>query len=322
AGAAAGQVAIRRAHGERPGDHVHGRHHMGLQVQVAAQVAGVRRARGAGRRPPAPGLRLPDAAGSGAVRPVSNGDLVTVPRRAGRHGAQPDRRGGVRGHATVEAPAHPAGRELGADEPKPCVALEVERCRRCAAQGLHRVGAVPAARAAQHRPVLLARLGEQAMSPELAYRAVVLLLWALVAVHSWVCRGLFWDGASFLAIVLDTRTFHDFYPARAHVAWVTQAPVLLLIKAGVSDTRLLSIVYSATLFAVPTAIYQVALRRVRGDAVLLGVVLAIIAVVYLPTWFFIIGEFNTTYAAATWAMAILLTDRDFSRRGAAILFGL
>ena len=160
------------------------------------------------------------------------------------------------------------------------------------------------------------------MSPELAYRAVVLLLWALVAVHSWVCRGLFWDGASFLAIVLDTRTFHDFYPARAHIAWVTQAPVLLLIKAGVSDTRLLSIVYSATLFAVPTAIYQVALRRVRGDAVLLGVVLAIIAVVYLPTWFFIIGEFNTTYAAATLAMAILLTDRDFSRPGAAILLGL
>ena len=81
------------------------------------------------------------------------------------------------------------------------------------------------------------------MSPELAYRTVVLLLWLLVALNGWVCRGLFWDGASFLAIVLDTRTFHDFYPARAHVAWLTQTPVLLLAKAGVSDTRLLSMVY-------------------------------------------------------------------------------
>jgi hypothetical protein len=160
------------------------------------------------------------------------------------------------------------------------------------------------------------------MSPESAYRAVVLLLWALVALNSWVCRGLFWDGASFLAIVLDTRTFHDFYPARAHVAWVTQAPVLLLIKAGVSDTRLLSMVYSATLFALPTALYQLALRRVRTDAVLLGTILAILAVVYLPTWFFIIGEYHTTYAAATAAMAILLTGRGLSRRDGAILCGL
>src|SRR5258708_1851588 len=160
------------------------------------------------------------------------------------------------------------------------------------------------------------------MSPEFAYRAVVVLLWALVALNSWVCRGLFWDGASFLAIVLDTRTFHDFYPARAHVAWVTQAPVLLLIKAGVSDTRLLSIVYSATLFALPTALYQFALRRARGDAVLLGTILAIVAVVYLPTWFFIIGEYHTTYAAATAVMAILLTGRGLSRRDGAILCGL
>src|SRR5258708_18187769 len=160
------------------------------------------------------------------------------------------------------------------------------------------------------------------MSPEFAYRAVVVLLWALVAVNSWVCRGLFWDGASFLAIVLDTRTCHEFYPARADVAWVPQAPVLLLIKAGVSDTRVLSIVYSATLFALPTALYQFALRRVRSDAVLLGAILAILAVVYLPTWFFIIGEYHTTYAAATAAMAILLTGPGFSLRDGALLCGL
>ena len=150
----------------------------------------------------------------------------------------------------------------------------------------------------------------------------MILLWALVALNSWVCRGLFWDGASFLAIMLDTGSFHDFYPARAHVAWATQVPVLLLIKAGVHDTRLLSMVYSATLFALPTALYHLALRRVRADAVLLGAVLAILAMVYLPTWFFIIGEFNTAYAAATLAMAIVLTTSGFDRRDGAILFGL
>jgi hypothetical protein len=160
------------------------------------------------------------------------------------------------------------------------------------------------------------------MSPGSVYRAVTLLLWALVALNSWVCRGLFWDGASFLAIVLDTHTFNDFYPARAHVAWVTQTPVLLLAKAGVSDTRILSMVYSATLFALPTALYQLALWRVRADAVLLGTTLAILAAVYLPTWFFIIGEYHTTYAAATAAMAILLTGHGLNRRDGAILCGL
>ena len=41
--------------------------------------------------------------------------------------------------------------------------------------------------------------------------------------------------------------------------------------------------YSATLFALPTALYHLALARVRGDAVLLGIVIAVIATVYLPT---------------------------------------
>ena len=160
------------------------------------------------------------------------------------------------------------------------------------------------------------------MSPRFAYRAVVLLLWALVALNSWVCRGLFWDGASFLAIVLDTHTINDFYPARAHVAWVTQTPVLLLAKAGVTDTHLLSMVYSATLFALPTALYQLALWRARADLVLLAAVVAIVALVYLSTSFFIIGEYHTTYAAATAATMIMFTGKGFSRRDGALLCAL
>ena len=40
---------------------------------------------------------------------------------------------------------------------------------------------------------------------------------------------------------------------------------------------------------------------------LLGIVIAVIAAVYLPTCFFIIGEYNTTYAAVVAAMAVTLT---------------
>ena len=112
----------------------------------------------------------------------------------------------------------------------------------------------------------------RAMRPVAAYRAVVLLVWGLAAYATVTCRGLFWDGSSFLVNILDHGHFHDFYVARAHVDWVTQMPVLLLAKLGVRDTRLLAMAYSAALFALPTALYHLALARVRHDAVLLGIV--------------------------------------------------
>ena len=102
------------------------------------------------------------------------------------------------------------------------------------------------------------------MPVSVLYRGIVLLLWALAAWNSWVCRGLFWDGASFLANIIERGTFHDFYPARAHVAWVTELPVLAAIRLGVTDTRWLAVVQSAALFALPAGLYHLALARLRA----------------------------------------------------------
>jgi hypothetical protein len=77
--------------------------------------------------------------------------------------------------------------------------------------------------------------------------------------------------------------------------------------------------YSATLFGLPTGLYHLALARVRHDAVLLGIVVAVLAAVYLPTSFFIIGEYNATFAAATAAMAVTLTVRENRLGDAAFL---
>ncbi len=151
-----------------------------------------------------------------------------------------------------------------------------------------------------------------------------MLLWALALHNTVTCRGLFWDGASFLVNLLDHGHFHDFYAARAHVDWLTQAPVLLLAEWGVRDTRVLAMAYSAALFALPTAFYHFALVRVSRDPVLLAAVLAIVAAVYLPTSFFIVGEYNVAFACITAAMAVALTTDGSSRRDAALLlaFGL
>jgi hypothetical protein len=153
----------------------------------------------------------------------------------------------------------------------------------------------------------------------LAFRAVVLLLWTLTAWNAVACRGLFWDGSSFLVNMLDHGGFHDFYVARAHVDWLTQAPILVLARLGLRDTHLLSIVYSGMLFAVPTGFYHLALARLRHDPLLLGLGIAIVGVVYLPTWFFIVGEYNVAFAAASAAMAILLTLRPRALSDAALL---
>lgn len=162
------------------------------------------------------------------------------------------------------------------------------------------------------------------MSPVAVARTVAVLLWALALHNTLTCRGLFWDGSSFLVNLLDHGHFHDFYAARAHVDWVTQAPVLLLAEWGVRDTRMLAMAYSAALFALPTAFYHFALVRVSRDPVLLAAVLAIVAVVYLPTSFFIVGEYNVAFACITAAMAVALTTNRCSRGDAALLlaFGL
>jgi len=89
------------------------------------------------------------------------------------------------------------------------------------------------------------------MSATASYRGTVLLLWALAAVNAVACRGLFWDGSAFLASLLETGTFHDFYPARAHIAWLTQAPVLLLAKAGVRDVHVLAMMFSMSTILAP-----------------------------------------------------------------------
>jgi hypothetical protein len=155
------------------------------------------------------------------------------------------------------------------------------------------------------------------------YRITVLLLWAQALACALASRGLFWDGASFLANMLETGRFHDFYPARTHVAWLTEAPTLLLVRMGVHDVHLLAMVFSATLLVIPAALYHLALARVRDRGALLAAMIAVVGIVHLPTSFFTVGEHIIAYALVAATVAIALTRRDGTRDGALMLgFGL
>jgi hypothetical protein len=88
---------------------------------------------------------------------------------------------------------------------------------------------------------------------------------------------------------------------------VGQAPIMTAIFLGVTDLHLLARLLSLGLFALPTVLYHLALVRVKDDAVLLAAVIAAIAVVFMTTSFFIVGEYNTAYAIAILVAVRLVT---------------
>ncbi len=140
-----------------------------------------------------------------------------------------------------------------------------------------------------------------------AYRAAICLIWALALWHSWICRGLFVDGFAFLVQIAAYEWFFYFYPPRIYAMIAGQIPVMTAVILGVTDLHWLGRLLSLGFFGLPTIFYSAALYRARRDPVLLAMVIAIIAIVFLPVSFFIVGEYNTLYAFATLVGITMLT---------------
>ena len=141
-----------------------------------------------------------------------------------------------------------------------------------------------------------------------AYRATLCLIWALALWHSWICRGLFVDGSAFLVQIVRREWFFEFYPPRIYAMVAAQLPVMSAVILGVTDLHLLARLLSLGLFSLPTFFYSLALASARRDAVLLAAVIAVIGLVFLPTSFFIVGEYNTVYAVVTLIAVRLATE--------------
>lgn len=155
-----------------------------------------------------------------------------------------------------------------------------------------------------------------------AYRSTVGLLWILALWYSWECRGLFVDGSAFLVQVARREFFFDFYDPRLYAMVLGQAPILTAVFLGVTDLHLLAQLLSLGLFALPTALYHLALMRVKDDPVLLAAVLAAIGVVFLTTSFFIVGEYNTAYAIGIVVAVRLVTAKELNVADGAFLLAV
>ena len=140
-----------------------------------------------------------------------------------------------------------------------------------------------------------------------AYRTTLALIWGLALWHSWESRGLFVDGSAFLVQIARREWFFDFYAPRLYAMVVGQAPIMTAVFLGVTDLHLLARLLSLGLFALPTALYTLALARVKDEPVLLAAVIAAIGLVFMTTSFFIVGEYNTAYAIAVVVSVRLVT---------------
>ncbi len=141
------------------------------------------------------------------------------------------------------------------------------------------------------------------------YRATICLIWALALWHSWASRGLFVDGSAFLVQIVRREWFFDFYDPRLFAMIVAQIPVMTAVIVGVTDFHLLAQLLSVGLFGLPTGLYHLALHRAKDEPVLLATVIAAIAVVFMTTSFFIVGEYNSAYAIAILTAVRLVTAR-------------
>jgi hypothetical protein len=134
------------------------------------------------------------------------------------------------------------------------------------------------------------------------------ILWVFALWHSWEVRALFNDGAVFFIAAVHQQSPVHFYPARDYAMLAMQLPLTLALRLGVTDLNWLARLLSFGMFALPTAIYHLALVRAREDAALLAAVIMAIAAIFMTTSFSIVGEYNTACALAVLA-AVLLTGK-------------
>ena len=144
----------------------------------------------------------------------------------------------------------------------------------------------------------------------------------LLVVDVATCRGLFADGSNFVLQIIAQGRFYDFDEPRLHVVRLTQVPVVLGIRLGVTDIDALYLLHSAGLFVPTLGLYILAFVIARRDLFLLGAIACLFAVVYLNTGFFAIGEFNLAYAASVCALAIILAPQALRAWECALLVAL
>jgi hypothetical protein len=141
---------------------------------------------------------------------------------------------------------------------------------------------------------------------------VFIIIGLVLLLQMFALRGLFADASNTLVFLLVQEKFYILDSSRFAANWFTQFPVLLAIKAGVTDLHALTFLFSSWLLLAPALFWLLALWRLRADIFFWPFVLLFVFVFY-GTGFFAIGEFNFSFALSAFCLAGLLARGSWKR---------
>jgi len=153
-------------------------------------------------------------------------------------------------------------------------------------------------------------------------KLLVFALIALMAIFELIARrGLFADGAYFLTYILDRQIFLiPFDKLRIFSYWFTQFPTVIAVRLGVTNLPLLTYLFSSWLILAPLLFWGMALGKLVND-ILFWPFLALFTLVFLNANFFIIGEYNLSYALIAYCFASMIRGQKESPVGLGLLMG-
>ena len=95
--------------------------------------------------------------------------------------------------------------------------------------------------------------------------AVFLVLGAVAAAQVLACRGMYADGPNLLLEILSTRDFLTYEKHRLTFQYMTEFPIIFLLRHGYADLMALRYLYSALLLLTPLLFWALALAAVKDD---------------------------------------------------------
>ena len=130
-------------------------------------------------------------------------------------------------------------------------------------------------------------------------------------------RGLYADGADFLVKILVAKNFYFLNASRRFTEILTQLPVVLAIKGGLTKLSLLIFIHSFALVIIPVIFWVISLWRLYDDD-LFWPMFVLFSIIHFNFDFFAIGEYNVAYSLVALSIAILSARAEITSFWAAV----
>ena len=153
---------------------------------------------------------------------------------------------------------------------------------------------------------------------EYSLRSAVFVLIPITAVFEVATlHGLYADGANFLVHILAGRGFYFLNASRRFTEILTQLPVVLAVKIGLTELPLLILIHSAVLILMPAIAWVLCLWRLYKDD-LFWPMFVLFCLIHFNFDFFAVGEYNIAYALVALSIAILSATAEVTILWAAV----